>query len=343
MDEFVIKIGHVDCKKETYDILRTTVTPYLNEDLKELMNGNKKILVFKRLAGEGKYLYTCQINKYTPNTNGDDGVGDKPQFICPVAKTPIPEFEFVKPCRIRIVMTGDLAFYAAVLGKPNSASHWCMWCQHSYSVWKEYGHEAGTKWTLECMCKRREQIFNKELEDTAINRKGITKMELIEAIQILQYIYPILHSEIGLGNYLLNSFFDWIDFRIEKVSDEEKNLRRDFGFVIKDVDVMKEKWDEFCNGDGISLGEYIVEKAHLTETKEQRGDDGIYILSLEERKELETLIKEIAPHIKELKRKKKEVEDDLNLKKKMYATVKKKLEVYEKKEGENVMQGFSWR
>ena len=45
------------------------------------------------------------------------------------------------------------------------------------------------------------------------------------------------------------------------------------------------------------------------------------------------LIKEIAPHIKELKREKKVVEDDLNLKKKMYATVKKKLEVTKKQRG----------
>ena len=84
--------------------------------------------------------------------------------------------------------------------------------------------------------------------------------------------------------------------------------------MIKEVDVMKEKWDEFCNGDGISLGGSIVEKAHLKETKEERGDDGTYVLSVEERKELDTLMKEIALCIKELKRKKKQVEDDLNLK-----------------------------
>jgi hypothetical protein len=73
----------------------------------------------------------------------------------------------------------------------------------------------------------REAIANGELLNTAANRRGFNVIELFDCISIYQCIYPILHAEIGLGNKILNSFFDWIDFRIEKVTNEEKDLRKD--------------------------------------------------------------------------------------------------------------------
>ena len=104
-------------------------------------------------------------------------------------------------------MTGDLAFYAACLGKLNASGIWCSWCNLSFKEWEKKGHERGDNWTLTKMNDIRERIYNKELRNTASNRKGIQKLTLFGCIDIISYIYPILHSEIGIGNFILNSFF----------------------------------------------------------------------------------------------------------------------------------------
>ena len=54
---------------------------------------------------------------------------------------------------------------------------------------------------------------------------GVVDIELLDAVDISQYIYPILHAEIGLGNYFLNSFFDWVDYRIENTTYDEREKK----------------------------------------------------------------------------------------------------------------------
>ena len=38
-----------------------------------------------------------------------------------------------------------------------------------------------------------------------------------------------MHAEIGIGNYFLNSFFEWIDYRVEEISEEEREKRNLYG------------------------------------------------------------------------------------------------------------------
>jgi hypothetical protein len=54
----------------------------------------------------------------------------------------IPCDEIIVDCSIqhfRIYITGNLAFYAFMLGRPNSANHWCIWCD---SKKQYYGYPA---------------------------------------------------------------------------------------------------------------------------------------------------------------------------------------------------------
>ena len=88
-------------------------------------------------------------------------------------------------------------------------------------------------------------------------------IELFDCISINQYIYPILHAEIGLGNKILNSFFDWIDFRIEKVTNEEKDLRKDFGRVMIEIEEKEENWDNFCRENGDEIASLTTERSDL--------------------------------------------------------------------------------
>eukprot|EP00957_Ditylum_brightwellii_P041859 3170387-Ditylum_brightwellii.AAC.1 len=50
-----------------------------------------------------------------------------------------------------VVVTGDLAFYAMILGKSNGAGHWCWLCKLSKSQWQIRRSErtAGEAWCLD--------------------------------------------------------------------------------------------------------------------------------------------------------------------------------------------------
>jgi hypothetical protein len=47
IDKFVMKLTHIDCKKDTYQVLRDTITPSLNRDLKELTGGGGKLFAYR--------------------------------------------------------------------------------------------------------------------------------------------------------------------------------------------------------------------------------------------------------------------------------------------------------
>ena len=67
IDSFVVKVGHIDCKKDTYEVLKNTIAPDLDNDLKELKLGEKKFLIFRKLVN-GKYHHTAQVGTHDTNT-----------------------------------------------------------------------------------------------------------------------------------------------------------------------------------------------------------------------------------------------------------------------------------
>ena len=210
---------HIDCKKDTYHVLKNTITPKLNEDLKLLMENDTKVLIFKNMVcpngDDTSPMYISQKGKY--NNNMPD---IRPTFLCPCSNEKVDDslLEFVKACDIRVVFTGDLAWYTAALGKVNMSGNWCTQCKLNKKEWTNHRQEKGVEWTLAAMNALREKLNMYEITDTPMNRKGVVDVILFESVSIRLYIYPILHSEIGLGNFVLNSFFLWVNYRIENVT-----------------------------------------------------------------------------------------------------------------------------
>jgi hypothetical protein len=94
----VMKVGHIDCTKDTYEVLKSSVAGPLNKSLQNVINLGALLLI--RDANEG---LLCRMKK-----NGDD----PPLTI--ISSLPIPVF-----------VTCDLAYFAAILGKVNMAGDWC--------------------------------------------------------------------------------------------------------------------------------------------------------------------------------------------------------------------------
>jgi hypothetical protein len=123
IDQWQIKIRHIDLKKDTYEVLKKTVVPKLNEDLVLLGEGQKQLLLFTKEDNEnGRRYCTSQMGNY-------EGDKNLPCFICPNTNQSLPQFIFEKGCIIKIVMMVDLTFYAAALGKINMSGNWYTWCK----------------------------------------------------------------------------------------------------------------------------------------------------------------------------------------------------------------------
>ena len=124
-DSYVIKNGHIDCTKDTYEIFQQTLATQINNDLEYLMREDYS-LYFKR-KDDGKLIVSYEKKDNELLTN----------YISCIS---IPT---------RILISGDLAFFATIVGKNNMSGHWCHWCMLSPSEWENCDHEKGDKWTIQ--------------------------------------------------------------------------------------------------------------------------------------------------------------------------------------------------
>ena len=112
-----------------------------------------------------------------------------------------------KSIRLRVLMCGDLAFFAAVLGKVNMSGKWCVWCQLGPSEWSMPSYVPGDGWTIKKMQTLREKIINGDV-NTPSEKKGIVEKPLINTIPVDHIIFSLLHAQIWMDNKLLNSFWN---------------------------------------------------------------------------------------------------------------------------------------
>ena len=105
-DRILFKIGHIDFKKDTYDVLLNTIATLLNNSMNTINHSN---LCFDRNSTTSMFLFKSVLTQI----NNNDTI------------------------KWSIVMTGDLAFYFTCLGRENMASTWCCWCSSSKSQWKK--------------------------------------------------------------------------------------------------------------------------------------------------------------------------------------------------------------
>lgn len=90
---------------------------------------------------------------------------------------------------------GDSAFFAVILGKENMSGSWCNWCKLSPKG-----------------------VENGNLAETLANLKGCAMRPLIDAVAVENFILSILHILIGMGAVLIESFLEWIEERVEKLT-----------------------------------------------------------------------------------------------------------------------------
>jgi hypothetical protein len=79
---------------------------------------------------------------------------------------------------IRVFVTDDLAYFAAILGKVNMAGNWCTWCGLLAKEWSPRDHDKGKLWTQEAMAEVRLSISLGVTNNTSANRQGCIDVPL---------------------------------------------------------------------------------------------------------------------------------------------------------------------
>ena len=120
----------------------------------------------------------------------------------------------------RSYLTGDLAFLAVVLGKEGFEGWWCNFCKGYRTNWKTKG-ALFEPWSMT-------ELIDQAVKNTLQQLKGSDRMGVKEKTNLTDgtiVIYPGLHGLLGIGNQLVNYFFDMLDKEIEPVPPDELLLR----------------------------------------------------------------------------------------------------------------------
>jgi len=229
-----IHVGNIDCNKDTRKILDETIGKELNSGLKRIYG---KILVIHIME-----------NVCTPSFS-DELPGNNNNFY----------FAF----EMRTFVAGDLAFFSTLLGKENMSSVWCTWCKLSKVEWAQTGHPLGECWTINDLLDLRQNVACGNLASVTENLKGCMEEPLFDSVPVDNYIIPVLHLLIGIGNNLLNSLLEWVAERVEKLSHHEVVHRNEVIFAEARHQKFKADYDTWIENEGITLTDLQVQKASL--------------------------------------------------------------------------------
>ena len=223
----VEKVAHVDSEKDSYDILKKTCAPVLNEGLHRLKNQQ-----------------LC-INKMPFDDEDDNNENNNEKFASFVSLFDIDDGSSgndISYHRIRVLGVGDLKFISMAQGKPDMDPHWCVKCDLAKNEFKKINCRKGICWTLEQMNEVRKHcdtLFNNnEVPKAQIPamRKGCVKPPLFDAIEPHEWIIPVLHVMMGAFNAAFKGFFDYVEQRHEDITAKEGELRRKYWESLNGLD-----------------------------------------------------------------------------------------------------------
>ena len=162
--EAVETLGDMECKKDSYKVLMETMGSAMNNGLQKLLKSDKK---------QGKDWYISVEDEVV--------MIEIPQTEEEIAAAARDEGKKKVTTRIRV--TGDLAFYAIMLGKVNMDSLWCNWCKFYCNQDWNFGDDAGFEmWTKASIA----EWFGKVLIDDRLRNQ---KCPVVTGAVLLQSQY----------------------------------------------------------------------------------------------------------------------------------------------------------
>jgi hypothetical protein len=208
---------------------------------------------------------------------------------------------------VNVFITGDLAFLSTLLGKENMSTAWCPWCMLSKVQWSLKNHDKGELWTIDKIIQLREKVDLKELSEEPEYLRGCTKVPLFDSVPIENYIVPVLHILIGVGNSLVNAVFEFVDERIERLPEQLVVARNNINTAEINLDDAEADYNDWLQNDGITLSECMLERSHIIRQMKDRNEDGSLVIKPgDEKRRLNARKSELNATMKRLQAGKKE-------------------------------------
>ena len=205
-------------------------------------------------------------------------------------------------------MVGDLKFFSQMLGKEDFDSAWCCICRLKYAELQGLSNVKGELWTLDAIKKKHDD------NECPPKTKGAAMMGVREYpyfdIPVENYIWPILHTLIGIGNNILTFLTDYADNNVQLLPTRQIRLKEEIKELDKKIEEEKESI-QFFESSSAGSGKELLKSAknQLHEMKVRL----VPIVCADRREALKKEVKEVEAKIKALK---EELEE-------MKATVKK--------------------
>jgi hypothetical protein len=303
--------GEIECKKDAAELLRKTLMPLMNEQLKQM--------VFPAEIATGSQPDgTLQL--YKPQEGSIHGT------FTSVGEKRAEEDTLLHSIPFHIVVSGDLAWYVMTLGKENSAGHWCWLCQLRKLQWQTLDDEGrarvGDSWTI----KKIEDIAVSNTESsTTVPVVGIKAAPLLDCIGIDRYMCPVLHLLLCLANDVPNNLFTYVNERngLEDVPQPVKDARTAVFQTCEEYSTFTTAlmaWDRLNGG---HLTTIRLSRAQIIQWLHQpRGS-----ISIEQKRDMQEAKKSISTEISTLVKARKELENAAKPVKIELGKAKKELEV----------------
>ena len=106
---------------------------------------------------------------------------------------------------------------------------------------------------------------------------------LFDSVPIKNYIFLLLHAEIDVGNKIVCTYSDWINERIEPITDDELGLTNDLIDFKVDFKKYEKNYDEWIKNYSSLLAEFRLERQGIICLLEERDDMNKHIVKGKER------------------------------------------------------------
>jgi hypothetical protein len=294
-------LGEIECQKDTAELLALAFTPRLNAALKRIVSYvrsddgqlvsdgtlavyNKKENLPRQVGTERETEESGERNlqgaegEAPPDRNFNQGAEGDPETddveqtstfyaildrTCPLGD----EDTLVLNVPIRVFITGDLAFYATVVGKEGMDKAHCHWCKLPSAQWQTYGHAPGPKWTLEELKRVAGTIT-----PTKRSQNGVKTYPQLDCVELERYIFPVLHVTLGLANRLLKHTIDYADLVVERTPEVLQTARILQIQAAHKYATIKQDIADWGIRNGPTLANMHLAQGHLDEQIEVEGE-----------------------------------------------------------------------
>jgi hypothetical protein len=268
----ITQVAHINCKKDHHTILKNTVSEHLSTGYEKL---RASALVIIRCSSKQKdsseaKVKSVFVSKYATDIKIENDLLQN--GTCTLTYV-LQSEHFSTKCvheerfpanatilfiipKFNLFLTGDLSYYADILGMPNSCSHWCPFCLLSRPEWQESASNTGDARTAAFLQETYEKIKNNASNKlTPYEKKGISCAVHYSCLTPEDLVPPLLHMEIGMVNQVWDNFKEWIDDSVERIPVDEKVARESMSEAKRYLDAVTSEKEDAKNTISIDVRE----------------------------------------------------------------------------------------